>query len=105
MEREQVTTPARALQYFNEQYPERFSEIYEITGTYKLATDLGILKIETVKDLKTGRFDAYVYKKDSDSGTWVDWHNRAWCDRDSETEVLMQALSFLGPLHIALKND
>jgi len=100
MERDEVTTPAKALQYFHQKYPKRFSEIYEVIGTYKIATDLGILKIETIRDLITGRFDAYVYKKDFKSGSWVDWHNRALCDRDTESEVLMQALSFLGPLHI-----
>ncbi len=105
MERNQITSTDDALLYFHQQYPERFSEIYEIVGTYKIATDLGILRIETVRDIKTGRFDAFVYKKDFKTGIWVDWHNRAWCDRDSEPEVLMQALSFLGPGHIPIKEE
>ena len=94
MERNEINSPAEALIYFHEQYPQRFSEIYQVLGTYEFVSDLGELRLDSVRNLKTGKFDVRRYVKDSGTGGWKEWHNQPWLSRDTEAETFAQALSF-----------
>lgn len=89
------TTVEEALKYFVANHPDAFTEAYVVTDTVEVVAKGRIIRIETIRYVhgEGQRHDVRVYeKKDSQ---WEIWDNFPYCDRDTPTAVMMQALSFL----------
>ncbi len=95
MNREDVKSPQKALGYFREEYPDMFTESYQVVGNYEVVVASRIIRIETIKrlDVDADSYDVRVYEDRSNG--WEPWTNFPSCSGHSETELLIQAQSFL----------
>ena len=94
MNREDVIEPSDAVRYFLHAHPGEFTEGYVVEATVELVVSDRQFRLEAYRSVHTtqARYNVHAYEQKEDS--W-EFFTLGWCDRDTATEALMQAMSFL----------
>lgn len=94
MNREDVIQPSDAVRYFLAAHPEEFTEGYVVEATVEVVVADRYFRLEAYRSVHTSqsRYDVRAYEQKEDS--W-EFFTLGQCDRDTATEALMQAMSFL----------
>jgi len=94
MDRNDVNSPATAVQWMIEEHPDLFKEGYVVEATVEVVVGDNLFRLEAYHNVhaNTRTYDTYAYRKEK--GKWEPF-TIGYCDRDSAAEALLQAMGFL----------
>jgi len=96
MDREQVSTPADAVTWFTEQYPDLFTEGYIVEEIVEVIVDHNQFRLEAYRSVTSVgihiHYDVHAYTKEAGS---LKPYSLPYCNMPTATKALMQAMGFL----------
>lgn len=95
MKHEDIYTIKDAAAYFLETYSDVFTEAHYVCGAIEIVARMRKYRIEPIESIgrRPKNFNVRLYELDDE--IWRINSSFAYCSRDDEVSVIMQALSFL----------